>query len=772
MIDPSASQPIETEPFPLSDFSGGITDYYLGGPLNRYEVADNLLIIKHGDVGKLFTRPGSEIYNETYYQIPAGVQRIGTLKYLNTTLFYHSARKLNYVSSGWQTLQGPTGNDLLPTGADTTTVLSMSPWGKHLFVTSSDLLQRVQKIYQDGSAVWKLRTAGMPALATSPTLTPGTPGTTFSYLYRFLYKYTYVVGTVTFVDRGPTTEVAVTNTTAIAAGAGNTIAITVIPAIANSTTHNYDTASASLKVEIYRTSDFGQNFFLVDTVNNGTTVYNDTMEDATLIDREPLYTESGAPENDPPPLCKVLHVVDDRGLFGHCSVGGEVLTNRIYQSIPGDIDSVPATFYVDVPDEVVGISSFRSNPVAFCSESAHRLEGSYDAIGSGFIRPVVVAETSGCVSSQGIVQTPLGIFWPGLDGFYWTDAFQSMRISDFDKTYVELVSSAAKKRRIQGKYDVKKNRVYWTTQAATDATDNDVIYVLDLNWGLSEAMPFTTLSGGVNFAPTAIEFVTNQLVRGDSRGYAFLHRDTLYVDPVVDTAAVPTAWTSATLMYQLKTVATNFGTTQLRKWVPRVGVICENETNLSLQISSINDDGRIAGDCKPIRYRGILVWGDPDIYWGDPDIIWNSQGIIDEQRRFPAGGLRCQFKQLNLTNAFVAIISSDLIGNATITSASHILTLDDAVSYDWPSLAVGYYVAFEQDGYVREYEITARTDDTLTLDDPSTTIATGSQAWVIRGYPKGDILYLNELVMHYAVFGKTQQAFRKTGTGEVGAVDE
>jgi hypothetical protein len=66
MIDPAAVQPIQTQALLLEDFSGGMTDYYLGGDLNKYQRADNLLIVKNGRVGKLFTRPGSELYNATY----------------------------------------------------------------------------------------------------------------------------------------------------------------------------------------------------------------------------------------------------------------------------------------------------------------------------------------------------------------------------------------------------------------------------------------------------------------------------------------------------------------------------------------------------------------------------------------------------------------------------------------------------------------------------------------------------------------------------------
>jgi hypothetical protein len=764
-----AAQGIQTQPLPFEDFSGGMTDYYLGCPLTKYQQAENLLIVKHGQIGKLFTRPGSEIYDDDYYQIPAGAQRVGTLKYFEDQLFIHSARKLYYIASGWQTLQGPTSNDLLPSGVDTTTVLSMASWNKHLFVTSSDLTQRVQKIYKDGSAAWQLRTAGMPELASAPVPTGGTPGATFSYLYRFVYRYQYTVGTRTYIDRGPATEVTATNNTAIAAGAANTISWASIPAIDNTTVHNYATASTDLDVEIYRTTNGGVNFFLVSSVNNGTTTYADTMTDAALQTQEPLYTEDGSAELAAPPLCKVLHIVDDVGLYGHCKVGSEILANRVYQSVPGDPDGVPEDFFADLKDSVVALSSFRSVAVALGESMCFRLDGRITEVGTGDLTPTTISEVIGCVSSQSVVQTPDGIFFAGLDGFYWTDGYQVFRVSDgIDRTYQTLVSTAEKKRRIVGKYDSKKKRVWWTAQVSD--TEVDTCFVLDLNFGINADMPFTTATG-TSFSPTALEFIGENLIRGHKSGYIFNHDDSLFVDPKVNTSVTPDAWNSETIMYDFLSAATNFGTSFERKWVPRISVICEDQTNLSLQINSINDDGRKIGELKPIRYRGAVTWGDPDVYWGDPDLVWNYQGIIDEARRFPAQNLRCEYKQIQLTNAFVAIISSDTLGLATVNTSAHTATLDDTAAFDWPSLAVDYYISFESDGYTREFPITARTNDVVTFTDTGSTAINGSQGWVLRGYPKGEVLYLNSFTIHYAIFGKTQTQYRSSGTGEPGASD-
>lgn len=770
MIDPSIAQPIPTRPFPLEDFSGGMTDYYLNGPLNKYQRADNLLIVKYGEVGKLYTRPGSELYDEDYYQIPAGAQRVGTLKYFGSQVFYQSARKFYYIDSGWQTLQGPSGNDVFPSGVDTTSVVSLSTWNGHLFVTSSALVGKVSKIYKDSGGDWQLRTAGLPALASSPTVTAGSAGSTYAYLYRYLYYYTYTVGSVTHVDRGPTVEVAYTAANAINTGAANTASHTLIPALANGLTDNYDTASSNLKVEIYRTTDGGVDFFKAGQVNNGTTTFSDTMTDATLQDQEPLYTANGGPENDPPPLCKVLHVVDDRGLYGHCKVGSEVFTTRVYQSVPGDIDSVPEDNFATLPDDVVSVSSYKSVPVTFCAGANYRLEGAYDELGGGFIAPVVIGDTHGCVSAQSVVQTPVGLFWAGTDGFYWTDGYQSLRVSgDLRESYQAIVASAERQRRIQGKYDSKENRIYWTAQYDGSATDCDACFVLDLNWGISENMPFTT-QGGTSFAPTALEFVGTNLLRGDSRGYTLIHRSTLYTDPRIDSSVTPDEWTEETIIYDLTTIATNFGEPTSRKWVPSCNVLCENETNLSLQINSINDDGRRVGALKPIRFRDNVVWGDPDIYWGDPDITWNNQGVIDEFRHMPAQSLRCQFKQAQLTNAMVAIVSSDTLGTATVDSGARTVTLDDTASYDWPTAAVDYYIAFDWDDYAAEHLIEARTDNVLTLASGAA-LPSGSRAWVIRGKPKGEVLFLNTFVFNYAVFGVTMGKFRSSTTGEVGADD-
>lgn len=751
------------------DFSGGVTDYYLDAPLNKFEEADNFLIFKYGGIGRLFTRPGSEIYDEDFFQIPAGSQRVGTLKYFSSHLIVHSARKFylpeDAGAGAWTEITGPvTTNSVFPSGVTVSDFVSMAEWNKHLIVTNS-AYSKPQKLYPNSSNVLQLRTAGMPALASSPTVTRGAAGAG-TYIYRFHYQYTYTVGTVDYIDVGPTTEVTVT---ACEAPNVSQVAITTIPALANGTTHNYETNSSNLKVIITRTADAGQVFYRVGTVNNGTTTFNDNMSDATLVNQEPLYTEGGYVEVNEPYPSKCVFIVEDFAYYANCKIGTEVHGNRVYQAIPGDIDGIGLDFYTDTPSDIIAGGSFQSIPILACDKGAYRIEGKFDAQGNGYMVAREISATSSCVSERSMVQTPVGVFWAGKDGFYYSDGYRCFRVNKYwDQTYSLLTDDTSKYGRIQGAYDSKKNRVYWIGCDGAVASDNNILWALDLNFvPPSEDMPFTSWSG-TSFFPTAIEFESNQLIRGDKRGYILRHEDGLYTDPKIDTGvADANDWVTETIIYSYKSAATNFGSSFERKYVPSMSLQAQNETNISLQIVSDNDDGRSEANLKPIVFKGNLVWGEPDVVWGDPSIIWGGGGLINQKRRMPKDNLRCDYKQIQLTNAYISLFNSEDFGVAAVNASAKTAVLDG--TDEWPTNAVDYYISFEADGYSREYLITARTDDTVTFSDSGNNVQNATDAnWVIRGYPRGEVLFLMGFIVHYSIFGHTQEPFRQSSLNEIG----
>lgn len=749
----------------IVDFSGGITENYVAGAINKYQAADNLLIDPAGNPKQLFIRPGSVIYQATDDQLPSGIQRVGSLYYFRSAakLIAQSRRDLQYFTTSWQELVGPTSNKPFPAAIDVTNYTSYAYWNNHLFYTS-DGYMIPGKIYRDGSGNLQLRTAGLPALASNPTITPGA-NTGKSFLYRFVYYYTYAVDTVTFEDFGAVTEIAVTSADAPNTNAN---AITTIPALANGILTNWDTAN--IKVKIFRTTNAGTVFYYVGQVTNGTTTYSDTMSDTTLQLSTLLYTEGGVVENDAPPSCKFVHVTEDNvGIYANVLSGSQQLSNRVQYSVPGDPDSCPGDFFEDVDDEITGISSIRSSLIVFCKSSIYRLEGFFDNLGRGSVQKTKLSEVTGCVGNQSIVQTTDGIFWAGNDGFYFTDGFKVMNITmELTSTYKTFIDTEKKKKQIIGKYDRLNRRIWWAVQIDSASLDNDTCYIADLNMGISPNMAFTTASGGDYFRPCAIEFENNDLIRADTRGYLFRHNDAYFTDPRIDTSTDAANWFQRTIVYDYRSCALNFGTNTVRKIATRIVSVFKNLSNLSVQINAINDDGRKTLSLKPIRFRSNLTWGDAEVLWGDPDVIWDFSGLIIEQRRMPARSLRCSYKQIEITNAYTNVITSDVLGAATGDNSAKTLTLNNAAIYDWPEQSVDYYLSFSTDSFDKQYLVTNRSANVLTYSDVLNTSPSGAALeWELKGYPKAERFKLIGYTLDYELFGQTQPVYN---TGEDGGV--
>lgn len=591
-----------------------------------------------------------------------------------------------------------------------------------------------------------------------------------SYLYRFLYANTYFVGDVEHLDRGaPTDATQVWSFESAQEAAPSTaavypISLTGLPVLANDALTHWPTAS--VKLEIYRTTGNFLNYFKAGEVTNGTTTFTDSMIDEFLIEGEPLYTTGGVVANDEPPIAKAVHILGNTGYYGNVVENGVNLPARVRQSIQNDPDSCPASFYDDMDDVVIGISSHRNYPLVFCMNSFYRLEGQFNELGQGQIAHERLSDKVGCVSKHSIVQTEVGVFFAGTNGFYWTDGFQFLMIcEELQMTYLSLIQTARQKRRISGAYDSKNRRIWWTLQT-TDGAYNNACWILDLNFGLTKNMPFTTASG-TSFRPSALTFMGFEMLRGDEQGYLFRHREILTSDPTIDTAVDPSTWLREAVIYDYRSCALNFGTNAMRKYGTRISVQARDRSNLSLQINTNQDDGRTTGALKPIRSRTNCLWGDPRFVWGDPDFRWTyDRGIIDEFRRFPSNTLRFDYRQVQFTNAYVVITSSDERGTGEVDDVGKTLTLDSNV-WLWPTDIVGFVVTIGGVEYVIEERIN---DLTLLLTDPDDQLsdlpAFTDLPWVIHGIPRNERLHLIGYTMQYSLLGDNQSAFTGAESGE------
>lgn len=747
-------------PFEVNDFTGGITDDVYNQDYTSAAEIDNFILTSDG---KPRSRPGSSVDIPTAAngQIPDGNQRIGTIiNYANNDkLFVQSSSKFFYRNPvAYSTLTGPTGNNVLSI-AGTTQVLSFAQWNRHLFVTS-DSFPIPMKIYKDSGGVYRVRNSGIPPLASAPSVTAGAAGAN-SYIYAFHYEYTYTAGPQEFQDVGAVTQVSLT---AAAAPDINAVNIASIPVLVNGASNNWDTTV--IKVFIYRTINGGTTFYKIGEITNGTTTFVDNFADTAIQNNALLYTDDGTLDFDPPPLSKYIHIVNSMGYYGHIKDGTDEFPFRVRQSIPGDPDSCPVDFFKDLEDDIMGISSIKSIPIVFCNRHIYRLENNFDQFGRGDINAVRISDTAGCVSNLSIVQAENYVLWAGNDGFYASDGYQVIKISDGNNTRYKLILAAqSQKNRIYGKFDELNRRVYWAVQKVSGSLDNDSFAVLDLRWGIKPKSVFTTWSGS-SFRPTALEFYNGLLYRADTRGYVFVHDEDTLTDPRVDTTQTVNNWFQETIIWFYKSVNINFGSTFFRKMPTRILLTAGNVANTSIQITAINDDNKVERFLKIIRWRQSFTWGDEDFVWGSPDCVWNLTGLIEQWRRFPARGLRLSYIQIIITNAYSVITNSDTSGLGSFNGPANTITLVNSPPATWPAQSVDYFISHELDNYQAQYRVLARTSDSvLTLQDTNNNLPTGSFKWLLQGFKKEEPLLLLSYNIFWENISQSQETFESGQDG-------
>jgi hypothetical protein len=595
-----------------TDFSGGVTDNTIGSTSNKYAAADNLLITASK---KLQSRAGSALDNTTAPLIPAGQQRIGTLiNYNNDENLLVQSGKNIYVrgtDGEYDTVVGPTGNSVFANTGVADRV-SYAQWNKHVVVCST-ANDKPQKIFRDGNT-FKCLTCGLPGLASEPIIA-GQAGEN-TYLYGFLLWNSYDIDGTTFEDFGPTT---VMEASSIADPSVNNVTISNIPVLSNGLIDNYDTAK--IRIKIYRTIAGGTSMFFVGEVINGTTSFVDNVGDTNLQSGEPIYTTGQILDNDPPPIAKYVHITNGVAYY---AVG-----NQVFQAVSGDVDSCPVDLFSDLDEDITGISSINGVPIVFGKRRIWRLEGIFDELGSGQTIPQKISDTAGCLNHNSIVQTNAGLFWFGVDGIYFTNGYQISKVNDDrNESYAAVIATDEQKKNVYGMYDRETNRVWWSIQKDQASLDADSCEILDLRWGIRADSTFTTASGGDSFAPTALCIFKSKLYRADKRGYVFIHDSKLTSDPKVDVFTEASLWNTQPIIYDFKSISYDFGTASVRKYVSKIILVCKNESNLSLAVKSINDENRITDYLIPVRFRGNLIWGDPNAIWGDTTMIWNFDQVI------------------------------------------------------------------------------------------------------------------------------------------------
>lgn len=776
--------------YEIRSFKDGMTDNFIGREKTRYQKAWNCLVTVDE---KLRTRDGSIVdgTTDTQAKISAGVEFLltpltTTEKPYKLTTDSNFGKLFYYNGSTHAELLGPTSNHLFDTthGTGGDHRFTATPWNDHAYITSTSFTQKVQKIWNDGSSVLQLRTAGLPKYAGSNATITGAGSGAITYLIALVFKYTYITAGRTFVTRGPLFR----QTISAAANPPTSIIIPANGKLSNTTggaLDNYDTGVAGMVLEYYRTIGNGTEYYLVGTQQNSTidgiVTITDGVADATLLLNQVIYTSGGVAENDPPPVSKYIHVTE-RGTcyYGWVQDGSDAIKNRIRQSKVGIPDAAPTRFFDDLDEGVTGISSYRGLPLFFGANSVYRGDGVFDSFGQGELVAQRIANYAGCVSHNGIVQTYFGVFFPSANGFYWTNGYDVVKISDeINSTYASVYATDTAKAAISGCYDEINQLVYWTF---ADTTTSDGCFVLHLRYGIKADSVFTQIGGNSlttssdatlypttipttitqNFRAKSVLAYNRKIYRADNRGYTMYFDATTRSDPRVVTGTNVSAWGTTYVYYDFRTVALSFDNLLARKWTPSVVATFKNVGNIS---ASLRRDRDLLGNfatMREIKQKTNFSWGDAGAVWGDPVLFSSDRSLFIENRRMNTPGIRCSYRTLRLTNALTVIQKSDSSGLGTVDSGAKTLTI---ASDTFLADLLDYYVTFGNDNYLAHYLITARTSTVLTFSDPSGICPSGSQKWEVKGYAKTDGMALESLVMPVAYLTDSQQPYQANEEG-------
>jgi hypothetical protein len=758
---------LQKNPFEVEDFSGGLTDYIYDPNTAKSSILNNFSITLEG---KLITRPGSffdtgsalsevlltessenlltetseDLTTETFdinthAQIPSGATRISSLirhPRLASKFLVQAASNVYYRDAGiYQTVLGPTSGAAL-INASVASHVSPSRYGNQILVThdldsSTSGLGKVVKLYPDVNGVFVSRNAGLVGLASNPTI-GGAAGAN-NYIYAFTHSYQYQVLDEIFIDESTPIFIEKNNILAPDASVVNITAIPVLGA-----TENVDTAN--IKINIYRSINNGEALYRVAQITNGTTTYADNSSDTTIQDTGiQLYTNDGSADNDVPARCKFVHVVNNIAYYGYIEEGSEKKPLLVRQSIPDDMDSVPLDFEIYTEDTLKGINSVNNIPILLCEKYTYRVDGAYDQYGRGSPKAIQIDDKAGCISNLSCVKAEGNLFWASSDGFYATDGYRVFKVSNGINTlFQEVLENMDDLEDIQGTYDPKERKIYWTVKDNSALLENNKLFCLDLRFGVKPDSVFSTWNGSTFYA-SALGACEEGLHRANHRGFVFKHTPANESDPKLESAVLLTNWEDETILWTYRSVAIGGGS--VRKWIPKILLTAKNKTNVSIQITAINDDGRSSRDLTPIRWRRNFVWGDEDFIWGNPDCVWNAEGLIEQWRWLPAKGLRNSYIQIEIKNALVNVINSDLLGTADFNDTLNTATLN-VVTNSWPSQAVDYYITTEVDNYQAMFKVLTRSDATLVLEDGADNLPNGSYKWLLKGYPKNEVLNL------------------------------
>jgi len=471
-----------------------------------------------------------------------------------------------------------------------------------------------------------------------------------------------------------------------------------------------------------------------------------------------LYTNGGVTPSNEPPKCRYTWTANDYVYYGGVYDGDTFRPNRLLQSVQLAGDWVPSQNFVDFSSPIVGGGSARNVNICLTEKGVFRLEGAFGKDGSGTITKQQISNEIGGISGSSVVVTEIGLFFAGTNGFYYTDGYQCIRVSqELFRTFPIATQLASQKRALKGVYDRTNRRIFWTVRSTSSQIDNDIIFTYDLNFGVTPSGAFTTIVGAEgSWNPSALGFLGNVCYIGDTDGYLYYLDENTKTDPLKDTLSPPNTWLTTYIPWEYRSCMMDFGGTAMRKFFSRIHHVGKNRGDVAIQYY-ITADNLITQNLAPMRF-----------------IANGTLGAVDQWRRVGGKKLRADLYQIGCKNGRFTVYNSDVYAGTPVF-VSHLagVTTIDMIDSLIPLDSVGMSLCFASDYYATEYEITAVShagaDSTLVLADPlnkvNNLLALG---WEIRGFMKDQAFSLDALTIWFEEQGNLGSQYRGYSSTEGG----
>ena len=271
-----------------------------------------------------------------------------------------------------------------------------------------------------------------------------------------------------------------------------------------------------------------------------------------------------------------------------------------------------------------------------------------------------------------------------------------------------------------------------------------------------------------NFEPTALCCANDKVYIGTRLGYTLCIDEDRASVSIIDVAATPSTWVDSPIFFNYDSAAFDLGSTEVRKYVTEIILKARPRSDItsvvSVQIKGENDDSGIEHSLEPISFQAFYPWGTPLLQYGDPKLYRRIRSMVDVRRKFPAGQLRCEYKQIGLEMGYVIVDRSGISALAGTAAGSTAVLKNVTLTApsSWDTGIENYWISFEDDNYTQEYRILTRNSNTsITVLDPSNLLTTGltGKKWVMRGYPKDALVQLMEYTLRYEMISSSQDSY-------------